>query len=761
MCDADDQRLNYQQMLTEISSVLETTAESSDANALKLNQELQRRLEQVRTSMLELLKQVRARYARNEEILIRRLKPRTRYSVLGSGSVSENIGQSGAVLRGGTFRFKGNLYFRDVDGRSCPNNEDYNSRCATEMFPTDFDMRSKHVWTVLDKKNVVMGIKQQLLDHITEQSKTEPTISKPKKRKAIDLHEQTLASLLNSADSSFSIDWNQISTLDVELRHSSYSCEAMWLVYLHPQLKRDDWTNEEDEKLVDAARANKLQNWKAIAAAVHQRSEYQCFVRMQTTLRFNLEPASNFKWSELDNERLRNIVSQNTVNGVINWSEVVEHFPGRSRSTLIGRYMYVLHPSISHEPFTPKEDLMLFSAFEQYNGKFNCFPRTLFPNRSLAQLRTRYHNVLAQRNKTDSWSVEDDSKLIEFVSKHGTSQWVNCANHLGNHTRTSCRTRFLVINRFVEQHPNAQISDIPRRKTNKKAQVTADNWTQRLEEFNEDPDSLLSMDVTQQNPKPKKIKQEALSYADTLRGWDLRIYDYFKFAYNLNLRSAPTPVPLPRDARNFYAVANALSFRPPATGNRLIESFSLCRQLSRCYNKMLCQLPPPPNDMKATPTDQLLPPNWSTMMGFRSICIWHCCNQATSVQSTFNYDESHPAVQLFRQRLRTLFYRTILLSRLETTEFAQLPEALMQQPRPVPNCALPETGKCVNPTSHRQPKKQLKLQKSKVISGLRAQETAHRQIQDLERMTSVRHSLKSEPNDSHDVLNVKQELSFD
>lgn len=87
----------------------------------------------------------------------------------------------------------------------------------------------------------------QLLDHISEKTKTAATVSKAKKRKAIDLHEQTLASLLNIVDSSFSIDWNQISTLDVELRHSSYSCEAMWLVYLHPQLKRDDWTNEEDE----------------------------------------------------------------------------------------------------------------------------------------------------------------------------------------------------------------------------------------------------------------------------------------------------------------------------------------------------------------------------------------------------------------------------------------------------------------------------------------------------------------------------------
>lgn len=164
MCDVDVKRLNYQQMIKDIFSLLENTSASSDDNALKLNQELQQRLEQVRTHMLELLKQVRARYARNEEILIRRLKPRTRFPVIGNGSVSENIGQSGAILRGGTFRFKGNLYFRDVDGRSCPNNDDYNSRCETEMFPTDFDMRSKHVWTVLDKKNVVMGIKQQVSD---------------------------------------------------------------------------------------------------------------------------------------------------------------------------------------------------------------------------------------------------------------------------------------------------------------------------------------------------------------------------------------------------------------------------------------------------------------------------------------------------------------------------------------------------------------------------------------------------------------------
>lgn len=160
MGDVDSLRQYHQQLVAEIATLLAATAEQSDANALALNQELQRRLEQIRARMMMLLKLVRARYSRNEQILIRRQNSRSKRKT----EVSENYSISGAVLRGGTFRFKGNLYFRDEDGRSCPNNEDYNRRCATEMFPTDFDMRSKHIWTVLDKKSVVMGIKQQVSD---------------------------------------------------------------------------------------------------------------------------------------------------------------------------------------------------------------------------------------------------------------------------------------------------------------------------------------------------------------------------------------------------------------------------------------------------------------------------------------------------------------------------------------------------------------------------------------------------------------------
>ncbi|XP_026850917.1 uncharacterized protein LOC6592021 [Drosophila persimilis] len=675
--------LNPNQLLAEITSLLIATSEPSETNALLLNHELQRRLHQVRAKVLALLKSVRARYARNEEILIRRLKPRTQCnSRLNKGS-TEMYGICGAIRRGATFHFKGNLYFRDIDGRSCPNNEDYEARSHTEMFPSDFDMRSKHVWTILDKKNLIMGIKQQLLDHAACEKAPNSLNRKP-----IERHVRSLASLLANADSSFSIDWTQISTLDLEFRHSTYSSEAMWRVYLHPQLSREDWSASEDAALVAAAKANHMQNWEKIASALDRRSDYQCFVRVLVAFRHHLEPSSSVRWTEKDNETLKRLVEMNTVNGQINWQRVSEHFPGRSKSTLIGRYTYTLHPSISHAPFTTTEDIMLFAAVEEYNGKFNSFPRTLFPNRSLAQLRTRYHNNLAQRTKTDPWSVLDDTKLMDFVTEHGAAQWVNCAAHLGNHTRTSCRTRFLVIKRFLEQHPSATVADFPRRRCfkNKNNIVTADNWAECLEVWQQDPDSI---DPSKHQTRPSRAGERRSSNIKVGPSEiDVQVYEYFKYSYDLQLRASPSSehFSIPKDALNLAYVIEALNYKPPASKNlKPIQSVSMPLQLCVSYNQLLKTLPKKKKDKKPSQDSLLLPPNWSTMMGFRAICILSGDSGKHSPAESPAYDESSPHIQQFRHRLRALFYRTILLSRLETHLFDELPSHLMALPRPLAN----------------------------------------------------------------------------
>jgi len=331
--------------------------------------------------------------------------------------------------------------------------------------------------------------------------------------------------------------------------------------------------------------------------------------------------------------------------------------------------------------------MMLFAAVEEYNGKFHCFPRSLFPNRSLTQLRTRYHNVLAQRNKTDSWSVQDDTRLMSFVTQHGASQWLNCATFLGNHSRTSCRTRFLVIKKFLEQNPNAKVEDLPRRRSKKVPVVTSDNWAQRLQEWQEDPESLVTAEQIKgsrvRKPKSKKAKIDRIAETTTkLSKVDIELGEFFKYSYNLAL-TLPTIFPLPKDAHNLAYVVRTLRFKPPIRPS-LLQNISMPIELLKCYNVMMRNLP----DEKCDSKRSLLAPNWSTMMGFRAMCILSGdCRKQGKEAPLFDYKESAPPIQLFRQRLRTLFYRTTLLSRLESQLFSDLPAALVSLPRPTQDYA--------------------------------------------------------------------------
>ncbi|EDW34615.1 GL21480 [Drosophila persimilis] len=103
------------------------------------------------------------------------------------------------------------------------------------------------------------------------------------------------------------------------------------------------------------------------------------------------------------------------------------------------------------------------------------------------------------------------------------------------------------------------------------------------------------------------------------------------------------------------------------------------------YNQLLKTLPKKKKDKSHPRTRYSCPPNWSTMMGFRAICILSGDSGKHSPAESPAYDESSPHIQQFRHRLRALFYRTILLSRLETHLFDELPSHLMALPRPLAN----------------------------------------------------------------------------
>lgn len=87
-----------------------------------------------------------------------------------------------------------------------------------------------------------------------------------------EVDSEKLAKLLNMVPKDFRIDWVNLSSYNVQHRHSPKTCEAIWNLFLHPSLKRTVWSVKENHKLLEAAKKYSFQNWQAIANDVGQRS---------------------------------------------------------------------------------------------------------------------------------------------------------------------------------------------------------------------------------------------------------------------------------------------------------------------------------------------------------------------------------------------------------------------------------------------------------------------------------------------------------
>lgn len=122
-------------------------------NTLNLNHQMQNQLLSIRKQLEKILSNVKDTYKTNDVLLKEGFLNKRK----------KGFGIKGAYLRGGTFYLKGNMFFKDIKCRNCPNNEDYEKRKReNEMFPMDLNLKSRHVWSTQDKQGIIVGIKEQV-----------------------------------------------------------------------------------------------------------------------------------------------------------------------------------------------------------------------------------------------------------------------------------------------------------------------------------------------------------------------------------------------------------------------------------------------------------------------------------------------------------------------------------------------------------------------------------------------------------------------
>lgn len=452
-------------------------------------------------------------------------------------------------------------------------------------------------------------------------------------------------------------------------------------------------------------------------------------------------PEKAGKWTKEDDQRLVEVIERNTINGQINWSNVMIHFPQKPRTTLQSRYTYSLNPRINRsmyytivfvlyliqiklklylfpyyiEPFTPEEDLLLLAAVKEYGTKFSYIPRTLFPNRTSVQLRTRYRNTLVHRHKQKSWSLEDDAKLMDCVTKYGTKSWKKCEEVVMNHSRISCRTRFLVISKFFEQNPGATLADIKRKKMKQWNYVNTENWTEKLDELRDNPKAPLvkrifrkpvrkprikkqikKEDEVKKVPKrlgrPKlprerraprrKVDRKKKVYIKRLRTNGLNLYNSVKYAYDYQLGVDPATTNNAKYTKLPF-VRSALKLQEREDGKNHRYDDNVPASLRTKITKSLRSKRGQEIDI---PVGFSLPTSWSTAVAFRALCIHTARSDIESVEAP-TFENSNDHINLFRERMRTLFYTTALLSRLhpQMVGIGVPPEAL-----PPPEPVVPE-----------------------------------------------------------------------
>jgi len=252
-------------------------------------------------------------------------------------------------------------------------------------------------------------------------------------------------------------DWYKISVTDFDNKHSPEECRAMWNVYLHPQIRKSEWTSTEDKKLLRYAKEYRFQDWDAITLKLGtNRSAYQCFIRYNTIKKV---PSTGRAWSKAEDQHLVTIVNSLRIGNYIPWSEIANYLWHRTKQQIYSRWMYRKAPHLKKGRFNSAETETLLKAIKKYGKDFPKISNTVMPSRTSIQLNEHYCMLIRNQNSENIWTINDDMILINLHKKYGNN-WSKIAKYFGNKTRTQVRQRFNSLVKYTKK--GISIECIPR-----------------------------------------------------------------------------------------------------------------------------------------------------------------------------------------------------------------------------------------------------------------------------------------------------------
>ncbi|CAG8512965.1 3741_t:CDS:10 [Cetraspora pellucida] len=357
-------------------------------DALELNRKLQKELDRIKSG-------IDAALQRN--IILQERLTRMRQKEAEVGGYSRSVQETPSV------RTFGPPFFVDSEGNTPPENED------TSVRPLIFKR------TLSEKDALRRGVQ----DH---NMRREALRAMREGRSIQSVEKMSKILFLYNVEE---INWSQIAKQYVPTK-TKEECIIQWTNHDHPCINNDEWTTLETKKLLEIVEQNNCRNWQKIALELGtNRTAAECFKQ------YNKQSSDPRKWSkEEDNILIRAV----DLYGEKNWQQVAHCLDNRTGQQCLHRWTKTLNPAIRRGRWKKEEDEALRNAVSIYGAGNWVKVQQYVLGRTDVQCRERWMNVLNPSIKKDSWTNEEDTKLLELVKSIGVGKWAKISAFMDGRT---------------------------------------------------------------------------------------------------------------------------------------------------------------------------------------------------------------------------------------------------------------------------------------------------------------------------------------
>ncbi|POI25623.1 hypothetical protein CIB84_010629 [Bambusicola thoracicus] len=148
-------------------------------------------------------------------------------------------------------------------------------------------------------------------------------------------------------------DWEKIANVHFDGRRSSEELKKFWQNWEHPSINKNEWTEEETERLKDIAAKHGYLDWQTVAQELGtNRTAFQCLQKYQA---YNKD-LKRKEWTRDEDKMLLELVQEMRVGSHIPYKKIAYYMEGRDSAQLIYRWTKSVDPSLKKGPWTPEED---------------------------------------------------------------------------------------------------------------------------------------------------------------------------------------------------------------------------------------------------------------------------------------------------------------------------------------------------------------------------------------------------------------------